>query len=620
MSSINSGRSSWRLRASLALTILVVGATSVPAQPRIVQRGDLDRAWYRATEALDPFDAEALRERTDELLQAADHLGIERLTTFAVALVIESRSLEPAQRLVVLRQAVRLDPASPEARAALTSALFAGGQILPGIAAVVGTTDALLHDGRLGARIRASLLVAALPVTCLALAVWALLGIRRVAGRVWHDLCELGARFRLGPNAPVLALIILGLPVLIAGDPVWLLLWVFALSWAYFSPAQKSLGLLALVVVMISPTLLEIGFRDLTHPRSAVIEAAAALEENRYAPTALQELTPLASVFGSDPDFYRLEGDCYRQAGQFEAAAAAYREGLRVKPDDGSLELALGTIDYLVGDYNAALQAFDAARAAGFDPVISNYDLSLTLAQTYHFRESEAAMEAARTAGDSRLRALTSSRDQQQLIIPRFTVADARALLARKDPVVLLNRGILPPPLQRERTFLHPLAIAALISLLVALAHFLVRERTGGLATACIKCGRPFCRRCKLAHESQSYCTQCVNIFLRKDMVAIDTQVAKRQQVARYQRRQDYERRAYDVLLPGAGIALAGRPLLGTLLALSAVAGAGAASFWLPHFLAPLLLGASLLPLQLVGWTAWAAAVVVAQLVPVGRR
>ena len=620
MSSINSGRSLWPLRASIAAVLFVALAPIAGAQQPSVQRGDLERVWYRTTEALEPLNIEVLRERTDELLQVSGRLGLKRLTPFADALVIRSRNLDPVERLLLLRQAERLDPSSPEAGYALAATLYGDGEIIPATGAVVRASIALLRDGRLGGRVRASLLVAALPIVGLALLLWAILAVRRVAGRVWHDLSEMGALFRLGPNAPVLALIVIGLPVFIAGDPVWLVLWIFALSWAYFSAPQKVLGLLALVLVMASPTLLEVGFRDLTHPRNAVLEATAALDEFRYAPMALRELTALASTFGDDPDYYRLVGDCYRQAGMYDAAASTYREGLRIKPTDGSLQVALGTIDYLQGDFNAALQAFDTARAAGVDPVVSNYNLSLTLAQTYHFRESEAAMEAARSAGEARLQSLTRSRDQQQLIIPRFSAVEARALLDRKDPLTLLNRGILPPPLQRERTVLHPLAIAALVSLLFALGHFLVRERTGGLAHACIKCGRPFCRRCKLARESQSYCTQCVNIFLRKDMVSIDAQVAKRQQVARYQRVQQIERRLYDVVLPGSGIALVGRPLLGAALAACAVVGVGAASFWFPRFLSPILLGDSLLPIQVIGWLAWAAAAVIAQVVPVGRR
>jgi tetratricopeptide (TPR) repeat protein len=615
----SSGHSSWLVRASLAFLLAGTLARAAQAQRPNLQRGELERSWYRATQVLDHFNAEQLRERVDEVLQTADRFGLRRLTPFAVALVIRARSLDDQSRIVALRQAVRLDPGSTAARFALASALLRQRQVLAATEQLVRGSGTLLRDGRLATRLRATLVLALLPVTLIALAAWALLAIRRVGARAWHDLVETGLSIRLGPNAAVFALIVFGLPIFVAGDPVWLLLWVFALCWAYLTPLQKAIGCGALLVVMATPTLLEVAFRDLTHPPSAVLGATVAMREARYAPAVLQELSALGNTFGDDPDFYRLEGDAFRQVGLLDAAANIYREGLQIKPKDGRLELALGTIYYLESDYNAALEAFDVARSAKVDPVVSNYDLALTLAQTYHFRESEDAMNAARRAGESQLSALTGSRDQQQLIIPSFTEAEAQALLDRKDPVALLNRGILPPPLQRERTFLHPLAIAALLSLVVAVGYQLVRERTGGLAGACIKCGRPFCRRCKLASESQSYCTQCVNIFLRKDMVAIDTQVAKRRQVARHQRGRQIERRLYDLILPGSGVSFLGRPVIGAALGSCAVLAAAASCVWLPRFLSPLLLGTSLLPLQLVAWAVWATAAIVTQLVPPGR-
>ncbi len=129
------------------------------------------------------------------------------------------------------------------------------------------------------------------------------------------------------------------------------------------------------------------------------------------------------------------------------------------------------------GDYNAALQSFQAALETGYDPVVANYNLSLTYAQTYHFRESDEAMAAARQAGGERLAALTPARDRD-IIHPVFSLAQARAMLARKDPLILLNRGLSPPPLARSRTFAHPLAIGCVLALIIAVVHLLVRQRT----------------------------------------------------------------------------------------------------------------------------------------------
>ncbi len=616
--STNCARSTWLRRAS-ALCLALFPLAAQAAAPGVPARGgDVEQAWFRLTQALEPLQPEQLRERCDELLQTAGRLDLVRLTPLALALVAKARTLPSDQASFLLTQATRLDPGSPEAWFALASVQLHSGAIAAAGRGLARGLASLLADDRFGHLTGPGLLLASLMVFLVAFALWSLLAIRRVFTRLWHDLAEVGAHLRLGANGIVLTVLAVALPVFAGGDPVWLLLWLFALCWAYVRPSHKLVGAAGLLAVAAMPTLLELGLRSVTHPPDAIEQAASVLKEHRYEPQILDELSSLADLFGDDADFYRLLGDCYRQFGLQEAAIAAYREGLRIAPRDGTLWLALGSVQYLGGDYNAALQAFQAARDAGADPVVTNYDLSLAFAQTYHFHESDEAIAAAQKAGDTRLHDLTRG-SEHQLIVVGFSRSDAARLVARKDPVLLLNRGVLAPPVFRERTLLHPLAIAGVITLVIAVGHFLLREHTTGLASACAKCGRPFCRRCKLSQESQSYCTQCINIFLKKDMVGIDAQVAKRQQLKRHARWLRVERRVSDLILPGLGLSFAGRPIVGTVLLTVAAFGIVVAVVWLPNFIAPALLHTSLTPLEAVFALLWLVALVTAQLVSTER-
>jgi hypothetical protein len=166
----------------------------------------------------------------------------------------------------------------------------------------------------------------------------------------------------------------------------------------------------------------------------------------------------------------------------------------------------------------------------------------------------------------------------------------------------------------------HPLAVAGLVCLLVAISHFLIRERTTGFSGTCLKCGRPFCRRCKLSHESQSYCTQCVNIFLKKDMVAIDAQLAKRRQLARRQFGLAAERRILDLVAPGVGLWWSGHQALGLAVAVVSTSAAAAVLLWLPLFGAPATLFSPFWPLQAAAAAVWLLAAVFAQLFSAARR
>ena len=613
------GSSCLRAASALLLALAAVAPGTAVAQP-VNQGGEVEQAWYRLTQVLEPIDVTAVRERADDLLAVAGRLGIVRLTPLAQSLVARAKTLPQDQAEALLQQAIRLDPQAPEAYLALGARQVNDGSFVPAAGSLTKGVAALFGEARLKGLVGATLLLTAVPVLLGAALLWGLLAMKSTLPRLWHDLLETGAQLRLGVSTVPFAAFLVALPLFVAADPVWLVLWVFALCWAYLDPAQKAVGALALILVMAAPTLLEAGFRSLTHPDNAVIQAARLLAEHKYDPQVVQELAALSDTLGNDPEFHRLEGDCYRQFGLYESASWAYREGLRLDPNNPQISLSLGTIAYLQGDYHAALQGFKAALERGADSLVGNYDLSMALAQIYHFRESEQAMEVARRADNGRLAALLSEHDQQQLIMPTVTMEEARAMLARKDPVLLLNRGLLPPPLGRSRTTLSPLAIAGLFALLVALGHFLLRERTTGLASSCLKCGRAFCHRCKLSRESQSYCTQCINIFLKKDMVAADVQNAKRRQVAHHRTAVAIERRVADLLLPGLGLGFAGRPLVGAVLAVMALLGVMVAFVWLPLFIGPALVDVSLAPLRLAFGGLWGLTLLAAQVIPMGTR
>ncbi len=615
MSFISCARSSWLRRASaLALALAPLAAAGAAPADRS-RAGDIEQAWFRLAQGLDHPTAEFLKERTDEILVTAAKADVRRLTPLALALVAQARSAPLSVRAAMLSQATRLDPSSAEAWFALADHRLSQFRVPSGLAALSRGVFALLTDTRLAPIVRPSALLAGVASLIAALAIWAVVAIRKAFPRLWHDLLEFGAHWKLGGNGVVLAVLVVALPMFAGGDPVWLLLWLVALSWAYLPMGHRLVGAAGLLLVAATPSLIETGFIAITHPPNVVVQGAEILADRRYEPHVLEELKSLEDFLGDDPDFRRLVGDCYREFGLLDQAVLSYREGLRVAPKNAALSLSLGTIQYLEADYNAALQSFQAARDGGYEPAAANYNLSLTYAQTYHFKESDEAMAAARQAGERRLQTARPVRDRD-IILPTFRRDEAAAMLARKDALLLLNRGLLQPPLSRERTVAHPLTIGALIALLLAIAHYLVRQHVGGFATSCSRCGRSFCRHCKLSNESQSYCTQCINIFLKKDMVGIDAQLAKRQQLARRQRLLGVERRVTDVILPGLGVAWSGRPVVGGLLAAATVIAVSAGVVWLPAYVSPALMGVPLWPLTALAGAVWVAAIVVAQLIP----
>ena len=111
-----------------------------------------------------------------------------------------------------------------------------------------------------------------------------------------------------------------------------------------------------------------------------------------------------------------------------------------------------------------------------------------------------------------------------------------------------------------------------------------------------------------------------MNIFLKKDMVGIEAQLAKRQQLLRRQATLRLERRLADLAVPGLGAAYGGRPVLGWLLAVAGVGGASVACLWLPAYVSPALMTVPVWPLEAAAALLWAAAVAAAQLLRVEWR
>ncbi|MGC8917550.1 MAG: hypothetical protein ACP5NF_11300 [Thermoanaerobaculum sp.] len=581
------------------------------AAPKSVVPSELEQSWFRLAATLEPLDLQALRDRTDELLQVAARLELARLSPYAQALVLRARTLRPQDQEAVLRAALRLDPRSPDALFALAS--WQLRRLDPaGVWTTVKAWAAYGADGRLVTFRRGALGILALSLLAALGFFWALVIGLQTLPRLWHDLMELASTWRLGANGWVFALFLVGLPLFLALDPVWLFFWAFALLWAYFSAGAKLLGATWLLFMAAAPTAFELSYRTLTHPLDPVTRAAWVLEEHRYDPLILVDLEEAVDVFGDDPEFFRLKGDVERQFGLLDASLVSYQEGLRIRPGDPALLAAAGTVHHLQGNFGAAVQFLSEARDRGFDPVIVNFNLSLALAHLYNFRDSDEAMAAARRASESRLRQLTRGRDNQ-VILPTVTRDEARAMLARKDPVLLLNRGFLPPPLPRSRTLFAPLTLAPAVAFLVALAHFLLRARTG-FARACSKCGRTFCARCKLSRESQTYCTQCVNIFLKRDMVAPELQIAKQNQLKRRQWRRRFLRRTLDVVVPGLGQVFYGRRLLGAALVVPAAFLSVVASVWFPTYVRPLLLHVPGTAIQVLLGSLWLILLLAAQL------
>ena len=128
----------------------------------------------------------------------------------------------------------------------------------------------------------------------------------------------------------------------------------------------------------------------------------------------------------------------------------------------------------------------------------------------------------------------------------------------------------------------------------------MVRSQWMWVAQACTKCGRVFCPRCKTATESSTYCSQCISVFLKRDVVSIDLQAAKQARIRRWELWSSIGERAAGVLAPGGHQILEGRVWLGLVIGFFAWLFLSGGLLWLPRVLSSIEPLASPLPLQIL--------------------
>ncbi|MBI5478466.1 MAG: hypothetical protein HY906_06395, partial [Deltaproteobacteria bacterium] len=91
-------------------------------------------------------------------------------------------------------------------------------------------------------------------------------------------------------------------------------------------------------------------------------------------------------------------------------------------------------------------------------------------------------------------------------------------------------------------------------------------SRTLGTAKPCSKCGAAVSRRGDPeVGAGSSMCTQCVNVFARKNLVEPAAKVRKQAEVARYQQRSERVSYVLGLLFAGMGHAFAGLPVRGAV-------------------------------------------------------
>jgi len=136
------------------------------------------------------------------------------------------------------------------------------------------------------------------------------------------------------PNAIVFAIVVLALPVFAALGPLWLLAYLFGLSWAYIGRLQVVAAVGSCVVLALAGPALEIWQQEALRLPPVTARVASMLDQRQVEPSTLREFADLEPDLKGLAQYQLLFGELLRLHGDEVAAGLAFQRAAVIDPSD----------------------------------------------------------------------------------------------------------------------------------------------------------------------------------------------------------------------------------------------------------------------------------------------
>ena len=552
---------------SRLLALLAVWSCLVSPVARAEELAPRD-IWPQATSAADAGNLDAAAKKTSALTETGRTYGIKTYPLYAVSAASLSRQAarqgaKPAADWAA-RAADALDPISPAvafigADTAADSKNWGGALT----AALRGFAN-IFRDYRSRLLGRADLLITILLALALTAAIFAISLLVRYGRAMTHDFREILGGVMHGGSVSVLAFALLFLPIFLWLGPVWLIFYWFIIFFSYAKPGERILIVLLSLLIASAPLALDLASHWIAGVDSPVVMSAIASEERSYQPDALRRMQELVNIVPDDAVLHLLIGNLYLQDGEEQQANLHYRRSADLH-DSAGAHVNLGDLHFFNNDFATAVTEYNKAETLDPRLAIAYYDDSIALGELYKFDQQAQKLDQAKKIDRSYIEHLNSEPPAQKVVLYHPTIPQAWAVsssIARRGVArSLFGNYAWFDPAESVR---NPLTLGALLTVVLAPLVFLKRRRAG-FAGQCIKCGRTFCPRCKSAHESTTFCTQCIHIYLKRDGVSMATKRAKLEEVSEHLGGVLTRNRWLAGFLPGSAQLIEGRTVAGTI-------------------------------------------------------
>jgi len=524
--------------------------------------------WPQATSAADTGNLNAAAKKTNELRETGKSYGIRTYPAYAIsASALSGQAAKQGNKPAAewgAKAADALDPNSAAVafmRADAAAEAKNWGAALPDLAR--GFTN-LLHNYRSRLLSRSDFLITILLAIALTTAIFAIALFVRYGRAMTHDFREMIGERMSGGSVSVLAFALLFLPIFLWLGPLWLVFYWFIIFFGYAKPGERILIIVLSLLIAEAPVVLDITSHWIAGVDSPVVMSAIASEERSYQPDALRRMQELVNIVPDDATLHLLIGNLYLQDGNEPQATQHYRRSAELH-DSAGAHVNLGNLHFFNNDFATAVTEYNKAEALDPKLAIAFYDDSIALGELYKFDQQAQRLDQAKKIDRSAIERLSSQPPAQKVVLYHPQISQAWAVstsIARRGVArSLFGNYAWVDPAESAR---NPLTIGAILTVILAPLLFFKRRRAG-FAGSCIKCGRTFCPRCKSAHESATFCTQCIHIYLKRDGVSMATKRAKLEEVSEHQGGVLARNRWLATFLPGSAQFIEGRTIIGTI-------------------------------------------------------
>jgi hypothetical protein len=278
-----------------------------------------------------------------------------------------------------------------------------------------------------------------------------------------------------------------------------------------------------------------------------------------------------AHVSPADPLNYSysyLLASRYLLHGSYVKAENLYQALLKEKPDDAKVLNNIGCIYFYENRFQEAIRQFSKAIEAEPDLAAAYLNRAMASNKVFDFTGSEADQQQARNL-DNRLFDHFKVRQSEEwgplpIWLPQESTRAIAMSLNRQ--IVTAPKDVLGRPLLLTSYVLKPAFSFWMLVFTVGFIGLVLFKKPKAFARACFKCGQPFCSRCKTSLEFESFCSQCVHLYIKQDGVSPEARLRKNYEVERFNRIQKAQRAVFALLAPGSGHFFEGRPITSLLV------------------------------------------------------